>query len=123
MVVPERKPPPRKAAASGSGLQSSERRKPIDTPASLDFLRGDFEPELLFQRPGHCTPDRVTRPFECGGDLVDGRAVRRAQHGDQGGLLGAFETQDGPLASDLMLRFIYDAETAYRRGQTRGHIA
>ena len=30
------------------------------------------------------------------------------------GLLDAFEAQDGPRASDLILRFIYDAETAYR---------
>ena len=30
-------------------------------------------------------------------------------------LLHAFEAQDGPRASDLMLRFIYDAETAYAR--------
>lgn len=30
-------------------------------------------------------------------------------------LLNAFEAQDGPRASDLMLRFIYDAETAYYR--------
>lgn len=30
-------------------------------------------------------------------------------------LLHAFEVQDGPRASDLMLRFIYDAETAYHR--------
>ena len=30
-------------------------------------------------------------------------------------LLRAFEAQDGPQASDLMLRFIYDAETAYAR--------
>lgn len=29
-------------------------------------------------------------------------------------LLDAFEAQDGPRASDLMLRFIYDAETAYQ---------
>ena len=28
-------------------------------------------------------------------------------------LLAAIEAQDGPRASDLMLRFIYDAETAY----------
>lgn len=30
-------------------------------------------------------------------------------------LLAAFEAQDGPRAADLMLRFIYDAETAYSR--------
>lgn len=30
-------------------------------------------------------------------------------------LLSAVEVQDGPSASDLMLRFIYDAETAYHR--------
>jgi DNA-binding GntR family transcriptional regulator len=30
-------------------------------------------------------------------------------------LLNAFAAQDGPLAQDLMLRFIYDAETAYTR--------
>ena len=30
-------------------------------------------------------------------------------------LLHAFEVQDGPSAADLMLRFIYDAETAYAR--------
>jgi DNA-binding GntR family transcriptional regulator len=29
-------------------------------------------------------------------------------------LLDAFEAQDGPKASDLILRFIYDAETAYQ---------
>lgn len=28
-------------------------------------------------------------------------------------LIAAFEAQDGPRAADLMLRFIYDAETAY----------
>lgn len=30
-------------------------------------------------------------------------------------LLRAFDVQDGPRAADLMLRFIYDAETAYHR--------
>jgi len=30
-------------------------------------------------------------------------------------LLEAFDAQDGPQAADLMLRFIYDAETAYHR--------
>jgi DNA-binding GntR family transcriptional regulator len=30
-------------------------------------------------------------------------------------LLDAFAAQDGPQAADLMLRFIYDAETAYAR--------
>ncbi len=30
-------------------------------------------------------------------------------------LLHAFEAQDGPRAQDLMLRFIYDAETSYHR--------
>jgi DNA-binding GntR family transcriptional regulator len=30
-------------------------------------------------------------------------------------LLHAFAAQDGPMAADLMLRFIYDAETAYTR--------
>lgn len=30
-------------------------------------------------------------------------------------LLHALEAHDGPRAADLMLRFIYDAETAYRR--------
>lgn len=32
-------------------------------------------------------------------------------------LLAAFEAKDGPRAADLMLRFIYDAETAYQRLQ------
>lgn len=34
-------------------------------------------------------------------------------------LLGAFQAQDGPRAADLMLRFIYDAETAYHRLEER----
>ncbi|WP_137110126.1 GntR family transcriptional regulator [Rhodobacter sp. SY28-1] len=34
-------------------------------------------------------------------------------------LLHAFEAQDGPRAADLMLRFIYDAETAYHRIEER----
>ena len=38
-------------------------------------------------------------------------------------LLHALGAGDGPQASDLMLRFIFDAETAYRRGQATGLIA
>ena len=34
-------------------------------------------------------------------------------------LLQAFEAQDGPRAADLMLRFIFDAETAYHRIEER----
>jgi DNA-binding GntR family transcriptional regulator len=42
-------------------------------------------------------------------------AARRTIIAGLRALLHAFETQDGPMASDLMLRFIYDAETAYHR--------
>lgn len=46
--------------------------------------------------------------------LPDPEARRTIIQGLQD-LLAAFETQDGPRAADLMLRFIYDAETAYTR--------
>ena len=42
-------------------------------------------------------------------------AARRTIIGGLQALLDAFEGQDGPRAADLMLRFIYDAETAYAR--------
>lgn len=38
-------------------------------------------------------------------------------------LLAAFAAGDGPTASDLMLRFIYDAEDTYRRCVATGLIA
>ena len=41
--------------------------------------------------------------------------ARRTIIGGLQALLDAFEAQDGPQAADLMLRFIYDAETAYAR--------
>lgn len=42
-------------------------------------------------------------------------AARRTIVAGLRALLDAFEVQDGPRASDLILRFIYDAETAYHR--------
>lgn len=41
--------------------------------------------------------------------------ARRTIIGGLQALVAAFEAQDGPRAADLMLRFIYDAETAYTR--------
>lgn len=46
--------------------------------------------------------------------LPDPEARRTILSGLQD-LLHAFAAGDGPLAADLILRFIYDAETAYRR--------
>ena len=46
--------------------------------------------------------------------LPDPEARRTILSGLQD-LLRAFAAGDGPLAADLILRFIYDAETAYRR--------
>lgn len=42
-------------------------------------------------------------------------AARQTIVGGLRALLNAFDAQDGPSAQDLMLRFIYDAETAYHR--------
>ena len=42
-------------------------------------------------------------------------ASRRTIVDELQALLRAFDVQDGPRAADLMLRFIYDAETAYHR--------
>lgn len=42
-------------------------------------------------------------------------AARRTIIAGLQALLDAFVAQDGPQAADLMLRFIYDAETAYAR--------
>ena len=38
-------------------------------------------------------------------------------------LLQAFQAGDGPRASDLILRFIYDAENSYHRCRASGQIA
>jgi DNA-binding GntR family transcriptional regulator len=46
--------------------------------------------------------------------LPDPAARRTIIEGLQA-LFAAFKVQDGPRAADLMLRFIYDAETAYHR--------
>jgi DNA-binding GntR family transcriptional regulator len=42
-------------------------------------------------------------------------SARRTIIGGLQALVTAIEAQDGPRAADLMLRFIYDAETAYTR--------
>ncbi len=46
-------------------------------------------------------------------------AARRTIVSGLRALLDAFAAQDGPRASDLILRFIYDAETAYHRIEER----
>lgn len=46
-------------------------------------------------------------------------AARRTIVAGLRALLDAFEAQDGPRAADLLLRFVYDAETAYHRIEER----
>ena len=56
----------------------------------FDLLGDHLEPELFLQRPRERATDRVGLPVGRGHDFLDGRAVRRAEHGDQRGLLGTF---------------------------------
>ena len=66
--------------------------KSIDPPTSLDLFGGHGQSQLLLQRAGNRTPDAVMLPRGRLGDLCDGGALWRLQHGDQLRLLRA-----GPL--------------------------